>query len=132
MESSQPLCIIGDTRWQQLQCDRTLELRVVGAIDLTHTAAANPRHDAIAAGDAPGQLERRTIDDGGGWRLELAPRTADLSRIVKRATLEGSGATVSQMTLEEENGDSTVLRFSDVDLNVHYDAASRARTFRLP
>jgi Outer membrane lipoprotein carrier protein LolA-like len=69
---------------------------------------------------------------GGGWRLELTPRTADLSRIVKRATLEGSGATVSQMMLEEENGDSTVLRFSDVDLNVHYDAATRARTFRLP
>jgi hypothetical protein len=69
---------------------------------------------------------------GGAWRLQLLPRGADLSRIVKRATLEGTGATVSQMTLEEENGDSTVLRFSDVDLNVHYDAASRARTFRLP
>ena len=69
---------------------------------------------------------------GGAWRLQLVPRGADLSRIVKRATLEGTGATVSQMTLEEENGDSTVLRFSDVDLNVHYDAAARARIFRLP
>jgi outer membrane lipoprotein carrier protein len=69
---------------------------------------------------------------GAGWRLTLSPKAADLARIVKRAVIEGKGIDVARMTLEEGSGDSTVLTFHDTDLNVHYDAAERARIFRLP
>jgi outer membrane lipoprotein-sorting protein len=70
--------------------------------------------------------------EGGAWRLTLVPKAQDLARIVKRATLEGKGVQVARMTLEEDNGDSTALSFSETDLNVNFDAAARARIFRLP
>jgi outer membrane lipoprotein-sorting protein len=78
---------------------------------------------AAAAGDAQA---------GRGWRLELTPRQPELARMIERATLLGNGIVVEQMTLQERNGDATVLRFSDVDLGVRFDAAARARVFRLP
>jgi outer membrane lipoprotein-sorting protein len=67
-----------------------------------------------------------------GWRLELTPRQPELARMIERATLVGQGPVVEQMTLQERNGDTTVLSFSDVDLGVRFDAAARARIFRLP
>ena len=69
---------------------------------------------------------------GDGWRLELTPKQADLARLIRRATLLGRDAVVEQMSLEEQTGDTTVLSFSDVDLDARFDAAARARIFRLP
>ncbi len=83
-------------------------------------------------------LRFTTADSGsgapaaGGWRLELTPRQPELARMIERASLIGKGTVVEQMTLHERNGDATVLTFSDVDLGVRFDAAARARIFRLP
>lgn len=66
-----------------------------------------------------------------GWTLELTPKAPELRRFVARAVLEGHGATVDRMTLTEENGDVTLMRFSEVDSNVRFDANERARTFKL-
>lgn len=69
---------------------------------------------------------------GAPWQLELTPKAAALARFVKRATLEGEGDQVARMTLTEANGDTTVMTFSEVDTSVRFDAAARAKTFRLP
>lgn len=68
----------------------------------------------------------------GGWRLELTPRQADLAKVIRRATFVGKTAVVEEMSLQEQSGDTTVLRFSEVDLDARFDAAARARIFRLP
>jgi hypothetical protein len=60
------------------------------------------------------------------------PKQAELKRFVSRALLEGHGVVVDRMTLHEETGDSTVMEFSEVDVSVRFDAAERARLFRLP
>lgn len=65
------------------------------------------------------------------WRLELTPRQPDLARLIERATLEGEDTRVEQMTLAEANGDSTVLRFSQIELGVRYSPTERKRVFRL-
>jgi outer membrane lipoprotein carrier protein len=66
------------------------------------------------------------------WRLELTPKQPDLGRFVKRAILEGQDGRVVSMTLDDASGDTTTLRFYEVDLDVRYDAAARSRLFRLP
>lgn len=75
-------------------------------------------------------LEFAPVDSG--WRLELTPRQPDLAKLIRRATVTGKSAVVEQMTLEEQSGDLTVLHFSDVNLGARFDAAARARIFRLP
>ena len=66
-----------------------------------------------------------------GWKLQLAPRTPELRRFVAHAVLEGRGVVVDRMTLKEENGDVTQMTFSEVDPNARFDAAERARIFKL-
>jgi hypothetical protein len=68
----------------------------------------------------------------GGWRLELTPRQPDLAKLIRGATLLGKSAVIEQMSLHEQSGDTTLLRFSDVNLDARFDAAARARIFSLP
>jgi outer membrane lipoprotein-sorting protein len=75
---------------------------------------------------------RFSTEAGGGWLLELTPRNADLGKLIRRATVRGRASVVDEMTLEEGSGDTTRLRFSDVDVEARFDAAARARIFRLP
>ena len=63
---------------QELQRDRLIEREVVGPIDLAHAAAAEQRHEAIAAGDdGAGRKGRQRGVQGGGnlrqLRLPVAP-----------------------------------------------------------
>jgi hypothetical protein len=57
--------------------------------------------------------------DGGKepWRLELKPKTAALGSVFRQATIAGD-ATVKTVTLNDANGDSTVIELRDVK----YDA----------
>src|SRR5438067_3940585 len=48
----EPFGIDREIARQQLQCDRTIELRVARAIHLAHTARANPRVDRVGADHA--------------------------------------------------------------------------------
>jgi outer membrane lipoprotein-sorting protein len=76
--------------------------------------------------------ELRFARADGGWRLELIPRQPDLAKLIRSATLLGKSAVIEQMSLDEQSGDTTLLRFSDVNVDAHFDAAARARIFRLP
>lgn len=66
-----------------------------------------------------------------GWKLELTPKAPELRKLVAGAVLEGHGGEVERMTLREDNGDVTLMQFSAIDSNVRFEAAERARTFRL-
>ena len=61
VKPAQSVGVGGDLRRQQLQCDGTIELGIVGAINLAHAAGADPRNDAIAAHGETGQLVRGAI-----------------------------------------------------------------------
>jgi outer membrane lipoprotein-sorting protein len=67
----------------------------------------------------------------GGWTLVLIPKQAELKRFIARAEFHGRGGVIERMSLQESSGDVTVMRFSQVDLNVRFDEAARARVFRL-
>ena len=62
----QPIGVCGDPGRQQLQRDRTIELRIVRSVDLAHAAGADPLDDAIAADGAIGQLVGPAIQYRGG------------------------------------------------------------------
>lgn len=66
-----------------------------------------------------------------GWTLELSPKPPELRRFITRARIEGHGVTVERMTLEEASGDVTRLDFSEIDPRARFDAAERARLFKL-
>lgn len=67
-----------------------------------------------------------------GWRLSLTPKLPELRKLIARATVEGRGMVVDRMTIEEDTGDVTRMTFSDVDPKARFDAAARARVFKLP
>lgn len=48
--------------------------------------------------------------DAATWRLVLTPRDAALARLVTRVTIEGSQAQVQRVTVEQADGDRSVMR----------------------
>src|SRR6185369_8784501 len=56
VKPAQTVGVRGDLRRQELQCDRAIELRIVGSINLAHAASADPGVDAIRADGAAGQF----------------------------------------------------------------------------
>ncbi len=60
-------------------------------------------------------VESRVAPDGSGWCLSLRPRDASFGKIIQRVELSG-GAHVESLLLKEANGDSTQIRFRDLDL----------------
>ncbi len=63
-----------------------------------------------------------------GWRLSLKPRSAALARAFARIVLSGDRY-VREVRIEEANGDSTHLRFSDLDDAPATLSADEARRF---
>ena len=61
---------------QELQRDRLIEREVVGAIHLAHAAAAEQRHEAVAAGDDG--AGRKTAGDRRGWCARGGRRDRDV------------------------------------------------------
>jgi outer membrane lipoprotein-sorting protein len=124
------LLLDGDVLWvSDASGKRRIDLgesAIVKHFVLTFVNVLRGDHAALARAYA---LKFATTD--AGWTLELTPKAAELRRFVARAVLEGHAATVDRMTLTEENGDVTLMQFSAVDSNVRFDAAERARTFKL-
>ena len=54
-EAREPLAVVCEGRWQNLQRDVAIELRVAGAVDLAHAARANQRDDLIRAETGTGR-----------------------------------------------------------------------------
>lgn len=73
-------------------------------------------------------LESRPSD---GWRILVTPNRDPLQKLVRSMEFEGAGSTVSRMRLVDANGDETVTTFTDVRLRGAFDAAERARLFRI-
>jgi len=48
--------------------------------------------------------------DARSWRLTLTPREAALTKLVTRVTVEGSQAEVRRVTVEQADGDRSVMR----------------------
>lgn len=65
------------------------------------------------------------------WRLTLRPRTRALSRFLRDMVLEGDGASIHTMTMNEANGDIGVTTFSDVNARRRFSDAEKARLFRI-
>ena len=48
-----------------------------------------------------------------GWRIGLIPNSSQLSKVLSKILLKGSGETINAITLWEENGDVTDIEFSN-------------------
>ena len=94
----------------------------------------------LLAGNRPGLERYFTIHftslhgpklPAGAWHLTLVPRTSPMDKVIKEITLDGAGLTISTMVVRESSGDWTSTVFQDVDIAHKYDAAERARVFRI-
>jgi outer membrane lipoprotein-sorting protein len=54
---------------------------------------------------------------GADWSLVLRPRQRPLSDLIERITLSGAGAALRQMEMLEKDGDRTLTRFSEVEVD---------------
>lgn len=72
---------------------------------------------ATMAGDLPA-LERSYVlefqGDGAGWKLQLVPRDAQLSRIVSRVSIVGQGADLREVTIDSADGDRSVMTIREL------------------
>jgi len=68
---------------------------------------------------------------GGAWSILVTPNRDPLQKLVRSMEFEGTGSTVSRMRLVDANGDETLTTFSDVRPRGAFDAAERARLFRI-
>jgi hypothetical protein len=69
--------------------------------------------------------------DDDGWRLTLNPKTDALRRFLRNIVLEGDGASIRSMIMNEANGDTSVTTFSEVNARRRFSDAERTRLFRL-
>jgi outer membrane lipoprotein-sorting protein len=70
-------------------------------------------------------------DGGGTWLLKLTPKTAPLSNLVTAISVTGQGLVLSEMTVAEPNGDSTVTHFSEVNTGRRFTEAEKKQLFSL-
>ena len=69
--------------------------------------------------------------NGGGWTLELEPRSRIVRGIIERVRFTGTGRQLTAMETHESNGDRTILRFSDIETGLAWDAPELERIFSL-
>ncbi len=73
----------------------------------------------------------RNGGNGGGWTLELEPRSRIVRGIIERVRFTGTGRQLSAMETHESNGDRTILRFSDIETGLAWDTPDLERIFSL-
>jgi len=103
------------------------------ALDLSANPVARHFVEAFVVlfnGDLEAMRERYALefDPGGegadeGWRLVLVPRAARVRSLIESITLEGRGGPIERMELLEADGDRTVTRFADTQIDHRFDAA---------
>ena len=73
----------------------------------------------------------RFESNDGGWRLHLTPRNPPLNSLISSISLQGDvQRAMREMTMTEENGDTTHTIFSEVDPSHHFNAGEIERYFR--
>jgi hypothetical protein len=87
-------------------------------LDLSTQAAASAWVESVRstlAGDLP-SLSRHyrstLVGDNTAWTLDLEPLEPTLAKLVKRISLKGSDADITRISIEEQQGDRTVLVLS--------------------
>jgi outer membrane lipoprotein-sorting protein len=70
-------------------------------------------------------------DRGSSWLLKLTPKTAPLSNLVTAISVTGQGLVLSEMTVSEPNGDSTVTHFTEVNTQRRFTEAEKKQLFSL-
>ena len=69
--------------------------------------------------------------NGGGWTLELEPRSPIVRGIIERVRFTGAGRELTAMETFESNGDRTIMRFSDIETGLVWDTPELERIFSL-
>ncbi|MEN8183787.1 MAG: outer membrane lipoprotein carrier protein LolA [Myxococcota bacterium] len=69
---------------------------------------------------------------GADWRLTLLPRHRPLSDVMVRVTLAGAGRTLQRMEMLETDGDRTLTRFEDVEVDRSFSPEELDRLFAIP
>lgn len=92
--------------------------------------------DLLLRGDRAGiersfQLEFSGAPQGD-WQLRLVPRTSELRAMIASLEVHGKSDAVTSLLVKENNGDSTLTTFSDVDPKKVYSAAEAAAVFHAP
>ncbi len=65
----------------------------------------------------------------GAWRLDLAPKAAPLSDILKMVRVSGTGLSVEEIHVFDTNGDETITRMLEVNPKRRFDASERRGLF---
>ena len=83
------------------------------------------------------RIEFRVIQSGSPergaehWELDLVPRSKRVRAVIERLRFVGQGNAIARTETYEANGDTTVDRFSDVQLGLEWDPAAFERIFSL-
>lgn len=108
------------------------------ALDLSSSPIARQMIDSFVVlfnGDEKRLKELYTADYQAGvgtWSLHLVPRSMPLSRMISAFHLFGTGARIDRIESVEPDGDRTVTRFGETDVDHRFSAEDVARLFAAP
>jgi hypothetical protein len=132
-ESPEPSLIVlaGSTMWLQTET----ESQRIDLVSQPLVGAVVASFRALLAGDRA-ELDRIYAMDiarsDDGWRVGLTPRDEILRRAIERVEIRGRGITVESLRVAETSGDTTTLRFEDVDPARRFSPEEAAELFRVP
>jgi hypothetical protein len=90
---------------------------------------------ALFAGDEQALRRLYTMSytpmPSGDWELQLTPREARLSRVVRQVVVRGHGVILERMRVAEVSGDETVTTFTAVNTARRYGETEIRRIFRV-
>jgi outer membrane lipoprotein carrier protein LolA len=100
---------------ERLVIERAGRRQVMSLADYPQVAALIESIRGTLAGDREA-LERRYAlalqGDARAWRLELRPRDAAIAQLVKRVEIQGSGAQVQRVAIEQADGDHSFMQIT--------------------
>lgn len=127
--------LIADGRLRFSQGDRVEELSIRdnpvlrGFVDSFRALLAGDREALERYYEA--ELVPRPEDGEEAWTLTLTPRHEGLRHFLRRITIRGEGASISEMQMVEVNGDETRTRFFDVNTSRRFPSTEAQRLFRV-
>jgi outer membrane lipoprotein-sorting protein len=89
----------------------------------------------ILAGDRPALEASATVSDesasGAAFRLRVIPKPKNVQKLVRAMIFEGTGVSLTRMTVIDGNGDEAVTQFSDMRVRKPYTDAEWAKLAKL-
>jgi outer membrane lipoprotein-sorting protein len=134
-EQTQPersrVVLAGTTMW--IATD--LEAQRIDLVSQPLVGAVVASFRALLAGDRAALASLYEIAltrDGEAWTVVLAPRDTALRRAIERVEIRGRSAVVEALRVQDASGDTTTLRFHDVDTTRRFSPAELDALFRMP